>query len=182
MPDVHSTDRIPPISVSDITDEIWLEIARQHAGDLPQLVAAERARAAGLPGNGRSVPPGPLPLPALLGLEGPAFIAGAYWTLLNRAPDEGGSAYVTAQLARGRSKVELLYQLQASVEGRQLGRPMPGLRQRYWVHRVYRIPLLGPLFRAGASGLRRAGDVPPCSRATWPSRRGRRPERRGPAA
>ena len=157
MPDMHGGGPIPPITAAEITDEIWLEVARQHSGGAPLREAAEKARLASSPTAAPRAAPVPLPLPALLELNGPAFVEAAYATLLGRAADPVGMALYEAELARGRTKIELLGRLQASGEARQSGRTLPGLRRRYLAHRLYRIPLLGPLARVGGVALRRAG-------------------------
>ncbi len=160
MPDTHGIGPAPPIapiSAAEITDEIWLEVARHHAGAAPMREAAERARLASSPVAVPASVPAPLPLPALLALDGPAFIDAAYATVLGRAADEAGIAHFGVELSRGRSKIELLGELQASAEGRLSGRAVQGLRRRYLARRLYRIPVLGPLTRLGAGALRRAG-------------------------
>ncbi len=156
MPDTHGTGPIAPISAADITDEIWLEVARHHAGAAPMREAAERARLASSPVAVPAVP-APLPLPALLALDGGAFIDAAYATVLGRLADQAGTAHLSAELSRGRSKVELLGELQASAEGRLSGCGVQGLRRRYLARRLYRVPIIGPLARLGAGALRRAG-------------------------
>ena len=119
--------------------------------------AAERARLASSPVAVSTQTYGPLPLPALLQLDGLAFIEAAYATLLRRAPDETGVAYLTQELIRGRSKIELLGELEGSAEARTAGHSIAGLRRRYLARRFYRIPVIGPVARAGSTLLRRAG-------------------------
>ncbi|WP_158747353.1 bifunctional 2-polyprenyl-6-hydroxyphenol methylase/3-demethylubiquinol 3-O-methyltransferase UbiG [Acidisphaera sp. L21] len=147
---------VAPISTADITDEIWLEVARNHAGATPLREAADRARQAGMPAvlDHSTMP---TPLPSLLALEGMPFMEAAYATTLGRPPDEAGIAYITAELLKGRSKVELLGELEASAEGKRSGRVIAGLRRRYLVHRVYRVPVVGPVIRLGSTVLRRTG-------------------------
>jgi 2-polyprenyl-3-methyl-5-hydroxy-6-metoxy-1,4-benzoquinol methylase len=96
-------------------------------------------------------------LQALLALDGMAFVDAAYHTILDRAPDDAGIAYFMREMAAGTSKVVLLGHLQRSTEGRQTGRSLPGLRQRFLAHRLYRIPVIGPGVRAGAAVLRVTG-------------------------
>ena len=157
MPDTHGIGSLAPISAAEITDEIWLEIARQHAGGAPRREAAEKARLASSPATIPAAIPAPMPLPALLALSGQAFIEAAYATVLGRAPDESGTAYFTAELARGGSKLDLLGQLQASAEGRQCGRVVQGLRRGYLAGRFYRVPVMGRLARLAIGALRRTG-------------------------
>ncbi len=156
MPDTRKSS-VRPVTAAEITDEIWLEVARNHAGTAQLREAAERARLSSSPVAVSAHIPAAQPLSALLQLDGTSFIEAAYATLLNRAPDEAGLAYVTRELVRGRSKVELLGELEGSPEARQLGRSIAGLRRRYLVHRFYRVPVLGPIARTGSALLRRAG-------------------------
>lgn len=140
---------LAPLTASDISGEIWQEMARQRPGDsTPKRVRPPAARAGSPP---------PLPLEELLALDGRPFLEAAYWTLLGRAIDDVGAAYASGQLANGISKVEILYQLQASAEGQRAGRGFPGLRNRYIAHRVYRLPAVGRLARLGAVALRQTG-------------------------
>ena len=157
MPDIRPNMSVPPVTAAEITDEIWMEVARNHAGTTQLREAAERARLASSPVIAPATSNVALPLAALLGLDGTAFIEAAYSTLLGRAPDEAGIAYITRELVAGRSKVELLGELAASAEGRQSGRVVAGLRRRYLARRVYRIPVIGPVFRLGSAVLRRLG-------------------------
>ncbi len=143
MPDTHGIGSFVPISAAEITDEIWTEIARQHAGAAPMRAAAEKARVASSPVSMPAPIPAALPLPALLALSGQAFIDAAYATVLGRAPDETGTAYVTAALARGVGKLDVLGELHASPEGRQSGRIVQGLRRRSLLRLLCRLPVLG---------------------------------------
>ncbi len=157
MPDTHGAGSFAPISAADITDEIWLEVARHHAGGAPLREQAERARLSSSPASMPASVPVPLPLPALLALDGAGFIEAAYATVLGRLPDDAGIQYFTAELARQTSKIELLGRLQASPEGQQAGRVLQGLRRRYLARRLYRVPVIGPLVRIGTAAMRRAG-------------------------
>ena len=158
MPDIRPNNMsVAPVTAAEISDEIWMEVARNHAGTTQLREAAERARLASSPLAVTAASNVPLPLSALLGLDGTAFIEAAYSTLLGRAPDEAGVAYITRGLVNGRSKVELLGELAGSAEGRQSGRVVAGLRRRYLARRIYRIPVIGPAVRIGSGVLRRTG-------------------------
>jgi SAM-dependent methyltransferase len=159
--------RVAPVTTAEITDEMWLEIARHNPGHNPgaqphrQTLAAMPATAV-QPGPLPAAPQaGPLPLPALLALDGAAFIDAAYQTILDRAPDDVGIAHLMRELAAGTSKIVILGRLQASGEGRETarrtGRSVRGLRRRYLAQRLYRIPVLGRLARLAGAVLRRAG-------------------------
>ncbi len=157
MPDIHGGGPIPSMAAAEITDEIWLEVARHHSDAAPMREAAEKARLASSPTAAPAAPPVPLPLPALLALDGLPFIEAAYATLLGRRADPAGIAHIEGEMARGRGKIELLGQLQRSREARGCGRAVPGLRRRYLARRLYRVPLVGPLARLAGAGLRRTG-------------------------
>jgi SAM-dependent methyltransferase len=139
---------VAPITKADITDELWLEIARYRAGGIPASRAPEQTPSLG---DMR------LPLTTLLALDGMAFVEAAYRTILARAPDDAGAAYFMREMATGGSKVVLLGQLQHSAEGRLAGRAVPGLRRRYVMHRAYRVPVLGGVARTAGVVLRRTG-------------------------
>jgi hypothetical protein len=145
---------IPAITAAEITDEIWLEVARSHADGAAMRLAMARAQVASSPVAIPAALPLVMPLPALLRLDGPAFIAAAYATVLARAPDETGAAWINAELARGRSKIEVLGQLQSSTEARERGTRIPGLGRRYLARRLYRVPLVGPVLRLSGAVLR----------------------------
>ena len=148
---------VVPITAAEIADEMWLEVARNPVMAAPMRQAEERVRL--FASTGPAPPPLPkhLPLPALLALDGDSFISAAYATLLGRPADQAGRAYLAGQLARGRSKVEVLGELQASAEAKQGGRRLAGLRPRYLARRAYRLPLIGPFVRAAAAVARHLG-------------------------
>ncbi len=137
--------RVPPIATPELVEEIWNEVSREY-GERP--MTSQRTGAA---------QPAVVPLEALLGQDGPAFVTTAYAAILHRAPDKAGAAYMQAQLAAGRSKILLLGQLRYSPEGEQVGVDIPGLRRRFRVHRVYALPLVGPVMRAANAVVRRTG-------------------------
>ena len=148
---------VTPLTVAEIREEMWQEVARVHAGAPSQR---DPEPAAARPRAQASVPihsDGPLPLVALLGLDGEAFIAAACTTLLGRPARQADADAITAQMANGRSKVEVLGALQSSEEGRRSGRPIMGLRRRYLAQRSYRLPLVGPVARNVSSLLRHSG-------------------------
>ncbi len=155
MADGSRMDTVSPITAAEIADEMWLEVARNHAVGAPMRQEAERARLTST--AFAPVEDQPLPLDALLALEGDAFVQAAYASILGRAPDDAGATYFASEMARGRNKVELLGGLQSSDEARHKGRVIPGLRRRYMVRRVYRLPVIGPGAKAGGAVLRRLG-------------------------
>lgn len=147
MPDGLS---VPAITKADLVEEVWAEVAQHQSGaDAPRPVPAPPAAVALIPLA--------LSLPDLLALDGEAFIAAAYHTLLRRAADPAGMAVLHGQLAAGASKVVVLGRLQRSAEGRQVGQQLPGLNRRFVVHRVYGVPGLGHGLRFSAAVLRRTG-------------------------
>ena len=133
------------ITTAEIEDEMWLEVSRHSAGAPPP----RRALPIGVTGR--------LTLPALLALDGTAFVEAAYWTILNRPLDQAGQTHWSQQLESGISKILLLGRLQGSAEGRQVAHKLPGLRRRYWVQRLYGVKVLGSCVRVIAAVLRRGG-------------------------
>lgn len=136
-----------PLTADEIAREMRDEVAR--AGRPAALAALPDAPA----------PPvsavGPVRLTDLLGLPDEAFVAAAYRALLGREPDEAGLAHQVAALASGATnRIEVLGRLRYSVEGRRVGRPVPGLRRRYLAQRAYRLPLLGRVLRVGTALVR----------------------------
>ena len=143
---------IRTITLAEVTAEIHQEVARS-GGILGSCYAV--ALAASMVATPEATPP--QPLSALLRLDGLAFIAAAYATVLGRAPDAVGTAHIAAQLDAGRSKVVLLAGLQRSPEARQRGTRLAGLRRRYVAARLYQMPILGPVAQLAARALRRSG-------------------------
>lgn len=82
-----------------------------------------------------------------MGLDDSIFIQTAYAALLNRRPDEAGLRHYSAELAAGRSRIMVLGELRYSDEGRRVGTPVPNLRRRFLLHRLYRIRVLGRVLR-----------------------------------
>ena len=77
--------------------------------------------------------------------EGPAFVDHAYRAILGRAPDAEGFERQMALLGAGANKIELIGDLRYSVEGQQRAAPIPGLRPRYLLTKLTRIPIAGAL-------------------------------------
>jgi 2-polyprenyl-3-methyl-5-hydroxy-6-metoxy-1,4-benzoquinol methylase len=75
------------------------------------------------------------------------FIESAYAVLLRRPADETGIAHYLNALRAGRSRILVLGELRYSAEGRAVGMPVPGLRPRYVLQRLYRLPALGRILR-----------------------------------
>ena len=151
MPDTHGAAQVPPVTAAEITDEIWLEVARRHAEGGPSRALVQQAAP--------TPPPAmlaPVPLQALLALDGTAFIEAAYATVLGRPADEVGLAHLSAELAHGREKTELLANLQNSPEGQQAGRFIDGLRPPEAGRRLSRIPVLRQAVRVGRAAIRRS--------------------------
>ena len=147
MPDTHGAASLGAITAAEIQDEVWLEVARQHAVGQPPRPAA----AAG---------PSPAPamsLPDILALDGAAFIEAAYAAVLGRPADTTGLADLSAELAGGADKTDLLLRLQSSPEGQLAGRALEGLQGRSLGRRLRRIPVVGKILRLGVSVLRRSG-------------------------
>ncbi len=163
----------PAPSAQEILQEFWREIVRLDPEAVvaigpPAVVPLAAAPSAAALTRGAETAEAsprdlglqagpPLALPALLELDGVAFIAAAYGAVLGRLPDEAGIAAAEAAMALGFSKVAVLGSLQQSPEGRASGRVIPGLRTRARAHAAYRLPVLGRAARLGAAVLRRSG-------------------------
>ena len=108
-----------------------------------------RSRIFGLSGSTRSAfaigasaeehaPDMPTSLAELLACEGEQFVGGAYYAILDRAPDPGGLKFYLGQLAAGATKLEILTQLRWSDEGRGRSHSLKDLEEelvRYQSHR-----------------------------------------------
>lgn len=91
------------------------------------------------------------------------FVRCAYVTILGRQPDEDGEAYYCERLRRGHPKMELLWQLRHSSEGKLHDPGIAGLdralRQAHWE----RMPVIGRVvsaFTGGRSNNRSVRVVP----------------------
>ncbi len=136
MPDTHGLGLLVATSPAELEDEIWLEVSRRHSPlqDVPPPAAAP---AATLNGTLSAT------LAELLAMDGAAFVAAAYVTVLGRPADPAGIAALTAALHRGCDRADLLRGLQRSPEGRRAGRALAGLQPHRLARRVGRIPGLG---------------------------------------
>lgn len=79
----------------------------------------------------------------LTGLDHGAFVDNAYRALLKRNPDEGGAGFQLGLLMNGADKTEILGNLRWSAEGRHIGVRVRGLRLRYVLAKLSRLPLVG---------------------------------------
>jgi SAM-dependent methyltransferase len=75
------------------------------------------------------------------------FINAAYWTLLEREPDDGGLNTYLRLLRAGTSKIEILEFLRDSPEGRLAKTTVAGLSTQSRLLKISRWPVLGPLGR-----------------------------------
>lgn len=73
------------------------------------------------------------------------FLHGAFRAILKRPPDGPGELVQLRLLAAGASKIEILGNLRYSPEGREVGVPIPGLRPRYLLTKLFRVPVIGYL-------------------------------------
>jgi hypothetical protein len=112
--------------------------ALRSQATLPERIA--NARAAELP-----VASGGTSIPELARFAGPAFVDNAYRTILGREPDAEGFAQQMAALGAGTNKIEILGDLRYSAEGRQRGVAIAGLRPRYLVAKLGRVPVVGAI-------------------------------------
>jgi 2-polyprenyl-3-methyl-5-hydroxy-6-metoxy-1,4-benzoquinol methylase len=84
-----------------------------------------------------------LNIACLMSLDDQAFVEAAYLALLKRRPDDAGQRSHLTALAAGQSRITVLGALRYSPEGSQVAVPVPGLRNRLLVHRLYNIRFLG---------------------------------------
>ena len=91
---------------------------------------------------------GSLDIGGLMALQDREFIDHAYRSLLDRLPDETGLRNYMDLLAAGTSRIAVLGGLRYSPEGVAVGRPVPGLRKRYLIHRLYGIRGVGRILRS----------------------------------
>ncbi len=120
----------------------WTEHTSQSIGLRESIRAVDCERPLTSSGPGA-----PLRIEALMGLDDSIFIQTAYAALLNRRPDEAGLRHYSAELAAGRSRIMVLGELRYSDEGRRVRTPVPNLRRRFLLHRLYRIRVLGRVLR-----------------------------------
>lgn len=98
-----------------------------------------------------TVPPAAtLNLEELLGLNGVQFLVGLYGRLLKRLPDESGLAFYLPRMLRGVPKIEILAEIAASDEARDVAMTLPGLQSSMSLYRFSRRPILGWFVRAFA--------------------------------
>ena len=112
--------------------------ALRSRATLPERIA--NAGAAELPSASRGTS-----IPELAGLAGPAFVDNAYRAILGREPDAAGLAQQMAALGAGANKIEILGDLRYSAEGRQRNVAIPGLRPRYVLAKLGRVPVVGAI-------------------------------------
>jgi 2-polyprenyl-3-methyl-5-hydroxy-6-metoxy-1,4-benzoquinol methylase len=86
---------------------------------------------------------GPPDINALMGLDDRSFVEHAYGKLLGRSPDEVGLRHYLARLDSGASRIMVLGELRYGPEGRRVATPVPGLRSRFLLHRLYQVKLFG---------------------------------------
>jgi glycosyltransferase involved in cell wall biosynthesis/tetratricopeptide (TPR) repeat protein len=84
----------------------------------------------------------------LLKMHGETFLSEAYRMLLGRQPDAEGKAYYLSRLRSGKSKLEVIWQLHNSPEGRAYPTQLRGLSNALRRHKRHKIPLLGPIMRS----------------------------------
>jgi hypothetical protein len=107
-----------------------------------------------LPALEHTDPPGvELDIGSLMALPDRAFLDRAYRSLLDRRPDDCGLRHHMEALAAGVSRITVLGALRYSPEGMAVGRPVPGLRKRYMIHRLYGLPVFGRLLRSLTAAL-----------------------------
>ena len=84
----------------------------------------------------------------LLGFHDEVFVRTAYEVILKREPDDSGLAHFLKNLRNGRySKLDVLYSLRFSPEGRNANVPIEGLGRLSALRKIYRVPVAGYLLQ-----------------------------------
>lgn len=86
-------------------------------------------------------------LEELLALDGADFVLCAYVTLLGRQPDVIGRGFYLQLLLEGRSKLDLLWRLRRSSEGKRHDPGIAGLDRALRRARIARAPFVGGVAR-----------------------------------
>lgn len=91
------------------------------------------------------------------------FVHQAYARILGRAPDSEGAVHYQRMLLRSQlTRIDVLARIAYSPEGREKGRPLPGLAIAALFAAVYHIPLLGPALSIVARALRLPSHLQDC--------------------
>jgi SAM-dependent methyltransferase len=87
-------------------------------------------------------------LEQLLTLRDEEFVHAGYRVILQRRADPDGLAFFLTSLREGSlSRLEILFGLRFSEEGRRVGVLIPGLTRSYWTSRIARLPFIGYFLR-----------------------------------
>ena len=113
----------PAVSAVSLLEAIWSEVADWQCSQgssqrAPTPAPPPIASAAPAP-QPSARPPRALRDTAILRLDADAFVTALYHSTLGREPDPAGAAEVRADLARGRSKADILGAVRASPEATQ---------------------------------------------------------------
>lgn len=89
-----------------------------------------------------------LKLSHLMKYDGERFVENAYYWILGRESDEEGRRYYVEKLKKNvDNKLEILFQITRSIEGRSRNIKIPGLRKKYCLYKVKNkireMPVLG---------------------------------------
>ena len=95
----------------------------------------------------------PVYVPALLRLDGAAFIEAMYRALLGRKPDPSGMKIYLQALSSGTSKAQIIQCVRESPEGMAYNSELIGLPPRSRLGRLYALPVIGRRLRALETGL-----------------------------
>jgi len=134
------TEQTDDTYLARIKDEIRAEAeAARRRSPLPRREAPPAAAQPDAPADAPRV----RTIPELSGLHHLEFLHNAFRAVLKRPPDGPGELVQLRLLAAGASKVEILGNLRYSPEGREVGVPIPGLRSRYLLTKLFRVPVLG---------------------------------------
>lgn len=91
-------------------------------------------------------------LEELLGWSDADFVRCAYVTMLGRQPEDGGEGYYLDRIRRGHSKLQVLWELRRSPEGKAHDPGISGLDRALRRAALERRPIIGRLIRLFTNG------------------------------
>lgn len=127
-------------SADDIHAEMLLEISRLSSAGPPAMMLQDAGLAA--------TRDGAVYVPALLGLEGAAFVEVMYRAVLGRRADPAGLQAYVQMLDRGVDKTEIIRRVRESAEGVRHDAELIGLPPPGPLDRLYALPVIGRRLRA----------------------------------
>ena len=140
---MRSGKQTRPLSLDELRLTFERAVLGNNLADTPGTPASDAKQA----GTQLSDTGSALDIPALMALDDRTFVEAAYAALLRRRPDDAGMRSHLAALTAGQSRVTVLGALRYSPEGCRVAVPVPGLRGRLMMHRLYRLRFVGRVLR-----------------------------------